>query len=180
MERGKGLEAFSSRQTGRNGDRQQGLRDLERENHMKKMGRTLATRETETDSLPQPEPTSTIDTEQGDQPRTETCEIQTTKQSSWGGTSAERSWHEILFSKSEFAHENCSEILPDFLEPLFCGPKQIPQNSRQMSHKIPLQKIKKHSPTSFCRHAGKNSSDNLKVDKQRKMGKIFEDSNCLK
>ena len=42
MERGKGLEAFSSRQTGRNGNRQQGLRDLERESHVKKMGRTLA------------------------------------------------------------------------------------------------------------------------------------------
>ena len=41
------------------------------------------------------------------------------------------------------------------VEPLFCGSEKIPQNSRQISRKVSLPKIKTNSPTSFCRGAGK-------------------------
>ena len=61
-----------------------------------------------------------------------------------GGTSAERSWHERFFARHEFSHEKCSEIFPEFFEPLFCGSEKIPQNSRQISRKISLPKIKKN------------------------------------
>ena len=54
------------------------------------------------------------------------------------------------------------EISPEIFEPLFCGSEKIPQNSRQISHQISqisLRKIKKNSPTSFCRSAGRKIAD---------------------
>ena len=63
----------------------------------------------------------------------------------------------IFCPRHEFSHEKCSEIFPEVFEPLFCGSKKIPHNSRQISHKISLPKIKKNSPTSFCRGSHANS-----------------------
>ena len=59
-----------------------------------------------------------------------------------------------VFSSYEFCYEKCSEIFPEISEPLFCGSEKIPQNSLQIS----LRKIKKKSPTSFCRSAGRIQS----------------------
>ena len=64
----------------------------------------------------------------------------------------------IFFLSHEFSYEKCPEISPESFEPLFCGSEKIPQNSRQNSHQISqisLRKIKKNSPTSFCRSAGR-------------------------
>ena len=65
--------------------------------------------------------------------------------------SAEQSLHERCFFLSyEISHEKCSEIFPKMFEPFFCGSEKIPENFRQISRKITLQKIKEISPTSFC------------------------------
>ena len=34
--------------------------------------------------------------------------------------------HERFFSSHEFSYEKCSEIFPEFFEPLFCGSERIP------------------------------------------------------
>ena len=63
-----------------------------------------------------------------------------------------------IFSSHEFSYEKCSEIFPEIFEPLFCGSEKSPENSLQISHSIfhiSLRKIKKKSPTSFCRSAGR-------------------------
>ena len=39
----------------------------------------------------------------------------------WGGTCAERSWHERFLSRHESPHEGCSEVFPDIFEPFFKG-----------------------------------------------------------
>ena len=48
-----------------------------------------------------------------------------------------------------------------FLRPeivwLFCGSEEVPQNSRQISCKSSLQNLKRNSPTSFCRRAGRKN-----------------------
>ena len=59
-----------------------------------------------------------------------------------------------FFSRHEFSHEKCSEIFLEIFEPLLCGSEKIPQNSRQIS----LPKIKKKTPTSFCRSAGRKTT----------------------
>ena len=65
---------------------------------------------------------------------------------------------ERIFGGYEFSHEKCSEVFPENVEPLFCGSKKIPRNSRQISHEISVPKIKKNSPMSFCRGAGRTHS----------------------
>ena len=73
----------------------------------------------------------------------------------WGGTSAERSWHDIFLSRHEFSHEKASENFPDIFEPLFCGSEK----SRQIHAKFPANvppKYQKNSPTSICRSTGRS------------------------
>ena len=61
---------------------------------------------------------------------------------SWGGTSAEQSWHEMFFcSRHELSHEKCSEMLPEMFEPSFCESEKIPRSVRQISRKCPSQKL---------------------------------------
>ena len=60
-----------------------------------------------------------------------------------------------FFRATGISHEKCSEVFPENFEPLFSGSEKIPQNSRQTSRQISLPKIKKNSPTSFCRSAGR-------------------------
>ena len=43
-----------------------------------------------------------------------------------GGTSAERSWHEIFFSSYEFLTKNAPKFTPIISEPYFLCPKKIP------------------------------------------------------
>ena len=62
---------------------------------------------------------------------------------------------DLFFVSYEFSYEKYSEIFPEMFEPSFCASEKIPQNSRQISHQISLRKIKKKSPTSFCRSAGR-------------------------
>ena len=61
----------------------------------------------------------------------------------------------IYFEARIFARR-CFEIFPEMFEPLFCGSEKILQNSREISCKISLPEIKKKSPTSFCRSAGRS------------------------
>ena len=56
-----------------------------------------------------------------------------------GGTSAERSWHEIVFfSRHEFSHETAPKFAPKFFSLFWGGP----QNFRQISREIAPQKSK--------------------------------------
>ena len=48
-----------------------------------------------------------------------------------------------IFFELRISYEKCSEIFPEYFEPLFCGSEKIPQNSRQNSHQISLRKMKK-------------------------------------
>ena len=79
-----------------------------------------------------------------------------------GGTSAERSLHERFFRATKFLTKNALKFSPIFFEPLFCGSKKLPQNSRQISCPITLPKMKRKSPTSFCRTAGRNFQARMK------------------
>ena len=67
--------------------------------------------------------------------------------------------HERFFSSYEFSYEKCSEIFPEFFEPLFCGSEQVPgkfpPNFPLHFPNFPANKSKKKSPTSFCRSAGR-------------------------
>ena len=59
----------------------------------------------------------------------------------------------FFFLSYELSYEKCFENFPDIFEPLFCGSEKILQNSCQICHQMSLRKIKKKSPTSFCRSA---------------------------
>ena len=65
----------------------------------------------------------------------------------------------IFFEARFFSRKISSEIFPEMFEPLFFVGQKIPQNSRQISGKISLPEIKKKSPTSFCRGAGRTVSN---------------------
>ena len=62
----------------------------------------------------------------------------------------------------EISCEKCSEIFPEFIEPLFCGsetnPANVPPNfPSNFPAKTKIKNKKKDSPTSFCRSAGRKS-----------------------
>ena len=63
-----------------------------------------------------------------------------------------------FFLSYEFSYEKCSEIFPEFFEPLFCGsekiPGKFPPNFPLNFPNFPAKNQKKKSPTSFCRSAG--------------------------
>ena len=57
------------------------------------------------------------------------------------------------FVELRMFYEDRSDILPKIVEPLFLWVRELPQTSHHISREIPA-KIKKVSPTSFCRLAG--------------------------
>ena len=61
-----------------------------------------------------------------------------------------------MFLSYDLSYEECSEIFPEYFEPLVCGSEKIPQNSRQISHQISLRKIKK-SPTNSAGAQGETA-----------------------
>ena len=66
-----------------------------------------------------------------------------------------------IFFEPRISYEKCSEIFPEFFEPLFCGSEKIPWKfppNFPLNFPNSLRKIKKNSPTSFCRSAGRTIS----------------------
>ena len=63
-----------------------------------------------------------------------------------------------FFRATNFRTKNAPKFSPNFSSLCSVGQKKSPENSLQISHKIfqiSLRKIKKKSPTSFCRSAGR-------------------------
>ena len=63
-----------------------------------------------------------------------------------------------FFRATNFRTKNAPKFSPKFLSLCSVGQKKSTENSLQISHKnfqISLRKIKKKSPTSFCRSAGR-------------------------
>ena len=77
-----------------------------------------------------------------------------------------------FFRGTNFLTENAPKFSPKFLKPLFVGQKN-PQNSRQISCKNSLPKIKRKSPTSFCRSAGRKRFDQVRYKKNSRNSSIF-------
>ena len=70
-----------------------------------------------------------------------------------------RLYNEVrFFAGYEISDEKCCEFFPQKFEPLFCGSKKNPAKFPPNSCKISLPKIKKKSPKSFCRSAGRRKS----------------------
>ena len=79
------------------------------------------------------------------------------------------SWREFYFFKAtRFLTKHALIFSLKYLSLYFVGPKKKMQNSRRISCNISLQRIKKNSPTSFCRYAGR--TENAKEGSRKEGG----------
>ena len=84
--------------------------------------------------------------------------------------------HERFFSSHEFfLTKNAPKFSPKFLSLCSVGQTKSRENSLQISHQnfqISLRKIKKNSPTSFCRSAGRTSRVQLSSEKSQHLSRV--------
>ena len=84
----------------------------------------------------------------------------------------------FFFEARICSHEKCSEIFPKFFEPSFVDQKKSRKIPAKFPAKFPKQKIKKDSPTSFCRRAGRKISDKMRLSLNE--GKAFSEGMAWK
>ena len=65
-----------------------------------------------------------------------------------------------FFSSYEFSYEKCSDIFPEFFEPLFCGSEKIPAKFPTKFPKFPGEKSKKNHRRASAGAQGEKSSPN--------------------
>ena len=96
-----------------------------------------------------------------------------------GGTSAERSWHEIIYFEAQIFSRKMLRNFHDFFEPLFCGseksrkiPAEFPDKCSSQNQKITDELLQERREKQFC-----NKTGDIKPVKRKKamtplMGKL--------